>query len=186
MENIIENIKKEQSPEKEKPSFLYHGSPHKIEELEPRTKPRREKEEGKLIYATSKIEDASMFMAEGLGLTGHFVVDGESVPHAIIVSDRGEFLKRDRGGNIHILPGDGFKPSPHEGMSNEWASKERVKPVKVLEYNSALDAMLENGVQVYFVDEATYQQIRNAKDHGYSILKNLESENKRRSTNIKF
>jgi len=178
----------EKSPEKEKPPLLYHGSPHKVEELEPRTKPHREKEGAKFVYATSEISDASMFMAKrlGLGLTGHFIVEEEKVAYAIIVWNREEFLKKDKGGHIHILPSDKFEPSSYEGMSNEWVSKEDIKPIKTLEYDSALDAMLENEVQVYFVDEDLYQQIRRAEDHGYSILKSLESENKRRSINIKL
>lgn len=181
----MENLEKNQSPEKEKPPFLYHGSPHKIEELEPQTKPHREKEEGELVYATSELTDAIMFLQK-TDLTGHFIINNEKVAYVIVVGDREKFMERDRGGHVYVLPSDRFKPSPHKGMSNEWVSKESVKPVEVKEYNSALDAMIENGVQVYFLDKATYQQIRRAEDHGYSILKNLESENKRLNLNVKL
>lgn len=168
-----------------KPEFLYHGSPHRdIKELEPRTKLHREKEEGKLVFATSEIADASMFLYK-TALTGHFLVEGERIAYAVIVDDREEFLKKDKGGQIHVLPSETFESSPHSGMSNEWVSKESVKPTKVLEYDSALNTMLEYGVQVYFVDENTYQQIRNSKDHGYSIFQSLKSENQRRGMNIK-
>lgn len=178
-------MEKKQSPEKEKPPFLYHGSPYKIEELEPQTKPHREKEEGKLVYATSELTDAIMFLQK-TDLTGHFIINNEKIAYAIIVGDKEKFMERDKGGHIHILPSDKFKPSSHKGMSNEWVSNEGIKPVEVKEYNSALDAMLENGVQVYFVDEPTYQQIRRAEDHGYSILRSLESENKKRNVNVKL
>lgn len=181
----MENMEKKQSPEKEKPPFLYHGSPHKIEELEPQTKSHREKEEGKLVYATSEFTDAIMFLQK-TDLTGHFIIDNEKVAYAIIVGDKEKFVERDKGGHIHVLPSDKFKPSPHKGMSNEWVSKESIKPVEVREYDLALDAMLENGVQVYFVDETTYQQIRKAEDRGFSILKGLESENKKRNINVKL
>jgi hypothetical protein len=181
----MENTENKQSPKQEKPPFLYHGSPHKIKELEPRTKPHREKEEGKLVYATSELTDAIMFLQK-TALTGHFVVEGERVAYAVIVGNREKFIERDKGGHIHVLPSDTFETSPHRGMSNEWVSKEGVKPVEVIEHTSALDAMLENGVQVYFVDEATYQQIRRAEDHGYSILKSLESENQKRGVNVKL
>lgn len=181
----MENLDNQKSPEKkEKPEFFYHGSPHIIEELEPRTKPHREKEEGNLVFATSEIADAVMFLYK-TALTGHFLVDGKKVAYAVIVEDREEFLKKDKGGHIHILPGDTFEPSPHKGMSNEWVSKEGVKPSEVLEYDSALNTMLEFSVQVYFVDEATLQQIRTAKDHGYSIFQKLQSENQRRGINVK-
>jgi len=45
--------------------------------------------------------------------------------------------------------------------------------------------MLENGVQVYFVNNNIYKQIKESNDHGFSILENLESENQRMSINIK-
>jgi len=181
----MENLETQKSPErKEKPPFLYHGSPHKTEELQPRTKPHREKNEGKLVFATSEIADASMFLCK-TSLTGHALVNGEKVAYAIIAEDREEFLKKDKGGHIHVLPSDTFNPSPHSGMSNEWVSQEGVKPSKIIEYSSALDAMLEFGVQVYFVDENTYQQIRSSKDFGYSIFQSLQSENQKRGINVR-
>ena len=181
----MENLEDQKSPEKkEKPPFLYHGSPHRIEELQPRTKPHREKEEGNLVFATSEVADASMFLYKA-ALTGHFLIEGKNVAFAVIVGSKEEFLKKDRGGHIHVLPNDTFQPSPHKGMSDEWVSKESVKPVKILEYDSALDAMLENGVQVYFVDNLTLQKIRDASDHGYSIFQSLESENQKRGINVK-
>lgn len=170
--------------QKEKPDFLYHGSPHRIEELEPRTKPHREKEEGKLVFATSETGDASMFLYK-TALTGHFMIKGERIGYTVIVEDKDEFLKNDKGGHIHVLLSETFEPTPHSGMSNEWVSKEGVKPEKVMEYDSALNAMIEYGIQVYFVDNDTYQKIRRAEDHGYSIFKNLQSENQLRGVNVK-
>jgi len=181
----MENLENQKSPEKkEKPLFFYHGSPHRIEELKPRTKPHREKEEGPLVFATPDIKDAAMFLRH-MSMTGHFMVNGEKIAYAIVAGTREEFLKNDDGGHIHVLPNDTFEPSPHEGMSNEWVSKVSVKPVKVIEYGSGLDAMLEYGVQVYFVDNPTLQKIRDAQDHGYAILQNMQSENQRRGINIK-
>ncbi len=181
----MENLENQKSPKKkEKPPFLYHGSSHRIDKLQPKTKPHREQEEGALVFATSEIEDAAMFLRP-MSMSGHFVVDREKVAYAIAVSTREEFLNNDNGGHIHVLPSNTFEPSPNRGMSNEWVSKVGVKPVKVLKYDSALDAMLENGVQVYFVDNSTLQKIRHASDHGYAILKGLESENQRRGVNVK-
>lgn len=48
-----------------------------------------------------------------------------------------------------------------------------------IEYPSVLDDVIDNGVQVYFVDEETYKKIEAAKDHGLSIFGELESENQR-------
>lgn len=168
-----------------KPQFLYHGSPNRIEQLEPRTKPHREKEEGKLVYATSELTDAIMFL-QRTAMTGQFLVRGEKVVYAIIVSNREEFIEKDIGGYLHILPSKTFEPSPYKGMPNEWVSKDAVQPTEVIKYLSALDTMIENGIQVYFVDQDMLQQIRDTVDHGYDIFKKLESENKRRGVNIKF
>lgn len=181
----MENLEEKQSSDKEKPSFLYHGSPHRIEELIPKTKPHREKEEGELVYATSEFTDAIMFLQK-TNLTGHCIINNEKVAYAIIVGDREEFIKKDNGGHVHVLSSDKFKPSPHKGMLNEWVSAESVKPLEIKEYDSALNAMLEAGVQVYFLDEAKYSEIRKTGSHGYALLKNLESENKKRNINIKI
>ena len=93
MDNQEKNLE-----EKEKPPFLYHGSPHEIEELEPKTKPHREKEDGKLIHASQDMAIASMFMAKDVIRTG-VMFDG--TPYAIIFSDREEFIKNDNGGHIY-------------------------------------------------------------------------------------
>ena len=44
--------------------------------------------------------------------------------------------------------------------------------------------MLENKVQVYFIDQETYKKIQESDDDGLSILKNLESENQKTGINV--
>ena len=66
----------------------------------------------------------------------------------------------------------------------EWISRQSVKPIKALHYPCALDAMLENGVQVFFVGKDTFRAIRAAEDHGLIILRSLTSENQLRSINV--
>ena len=180
----MENPENNASERKEKPPVLNHGSFDRSEELEPRTKPHREKEEGKLIFATPHLEDAVMFLQKA-AMSGHLLIKGERIAYALIVDSREDFEKRDKGGHVYVLPSDTFEPSPHKGMSDEWVSKEAVQPLNVLEYPSALEAMIENGVQVYFVDLDTYRRIRAAEDHGYSIYQSLQSENQRRGVNVK-
>jgi len=63
----------------------------------------------------------------------------------------------------------------------EWTSREPVKPLSETEHPSALDAMIENGVQVYFVDKKTFDEIAAADDHGRQLLASLRSENMRRA-----
>ena len=179
-------MEKKQLPEKEKPPFLYHGSLHgEIEEFEPRVSKGSGEKYGELIYASPDLATASIFMAE---------VKGEwsagrlgDISYVLIPVPRDEFIENDKGGHIYVLPSDTFSTEAGRGMGEyEWASTERVKPVKNLEYHSALDAMLENGIQVYFIDKETHKQIKESKDHGYSILKGLNSENKQRGINVKF
>jgi hypothetical protein len=45
--------------------------------------------------------------------------------------------------------------------------------------------MIENAVQVYFVDREMFTEISSADDHGRSILIGLISENQRRGVNIR-
>lgn len=172
-------------PSKEKPPFLYHGSPHKgIEEFEPRISKGTGEEFGAMVYATPDLATASAFLAEVKKewSAGRF---GDTF-YVLIPFPREEFIKNDKGGHIYVLPSDTFESDPKRGLGEyEWASKTSVKPTKKIEYPSALDAMLENGVQVYFVDDNTYKQIKESNDHGFSILKNIESENQKRGTNIK-
>lgn len=170
---------------KEKPKTLYHGSRHKnIEELEPRRKSHRDPEEGELIFATQDLALATIFMASGLCPTdsGRF----GNTPYVIFRESREKFIENDYGGHIYILPSDTFTTDRNKGLGTyEWTSQKKVKPLDKIEFTSALDAMLENGVQVYFADEEIFRSILDASDHGYSILKSLESENKRRTINVK-
>ena len=167
----------------EKPAILYHGSPHSdIEELEPRSKSHRDPKEGPLVFASPDLATASIFLLDGVSESGFF----NNVPYAIIVGPREEFVKKDHGGHIYVLPGDTFINDPNKGLGKyEWTSKEKVKPKEVIEYKSSLDATIENGIQVYFISETIYDDIQNSEDHGLKILSDLESENQRRGMNVK-
>ncbi len=183
-ENPLEDkIKQGIEHELEKPPLLYHGSPHKnIQELQPKRKTVRDPEEGEVLFATQDLAFATLFMIPLRGLTcGRF----NKIPYVCIESSKEEFIRNDTGGHVYVVPSDSFSCDSHKGLSKyEWTSKNPVKPVAKIEYPSTLDALIENGVQVYFVDTSTLQQIREAPDHGHSILKNTESENKFRNKNI--
>lgn len=182
----MENPEKNQSSEKEKPSILYHGSPRgEIEEFESRVSKGSGEKYGAFVYASPDLATASIFMigVEGGWLTGRL----GDVPYVLIPMPRDEFIKNDRGGYVYVLPSDTFNTEADRGLLQyEWASKEKVKPVQKLEYSSALDTMLENGIQVYFVDKDTYQKFKESKDHGHSKLIKIDSENKRRNINVKL
>ena len=60
----------------------------------------------------------------------------------------------------------------------EWISTKSVKPTEKEEYESGLEAMLENRVEVYFVDKDTFKRINESEDYGFEILKTLTPKNK--------
>ena len=90
--------------ESTKPAILYHGSPHgEIEELGPRRESMRDPEEGPVLFATQDLAVATVFMFKskhwGSGQFG-------DIPYAWIVETREEFIKKDKGGHIYVLPSD--------------------------------------------------------------------------------
>lgn len=177
------NNQEKNPEEKEKPPFLYHGSRHgALEELEPMAKSIRDKDEGPVVFATPDLALATIFMTGEGKASGKF----GDVSYVVINCSRDEFIKNDNGGHIYVLSSDTFQSDPNKGLGiYEWISNEKVKPLKKIEYPSTLDAMIDNNVQVYFVDEKTYEKIESSDDHGLSILLSLESENQKRGINVR-
>lgn len=176
------NPENQESRDKEKPAVFYHASTNKdIQEVEPRRRSYRDSNEGPVVFAAPDKALASIFL-----LPARYSGKFNGIPYAVITDPREDFLNKDKGGRIYTLPGDTFGNDPAKGLgTEEWTSKERIKPTESVEYESALDAALEQGVQVYFVDEATNQAIKESNDHGLSILEGIKSENQRRNINIK-
>lgn len=87
---------------------------------------------------------------------------------------------------MYSVSSDAFEYDQNKGMGElEWTSRKAVKPLSERRYPSALDAMIDNGVQVFFVDKKTFDDVNNSDDHGYDILVGLASENMQRGTNVK-
>lgn len=168
-----------------KPKFLYHGSPHKnLDQLKPQNRLLHRAEEDKLIYATPDIALASVFLASGKAHIGCGKFG--KVWYIWIIADRNKFIKNDSGGHIYVLPSETFKVNQKSVFSEEeYVSTVPVKPNKVIEFTSSIDALVENDVQVYFISQEIYEQVQKSKDHGYLIFCNLESENQRRGVNVK-
>jgi len=167
----------------EKPARVYHGSANKeISRFEPRAKKVRDREEGPVVFATSDKRMASVFivgMDDSWGNSGMH----NGIPY-VVISDRDRFTKLDQGGAIYHLPGDTFSADPSKGLGEiELTSPESVEPVHREDHTSALEAMLEHGVQVYFVDKQTYEAYKRAPHESLELLRSLESENKRRGIN---
>ena len=181
----MEKINKKES--KERPEVLYVSAQTKgIKELIPMSGRNRGGNEGPVIFSTPDKALASVFLVEGHNDRWMQIGYFSDIPYVAICMDREEFIKRDNGGVVYIVPSDSFDYDPNLGMGDrEWTSRESVKPIEEKLYPSALDAMIDNGVNVYFVDKQTFDIIKVADDHGLSILLSLTSENQKRGKVIK-
>lgn len=184
MKNSAEGNKIES---KEKPEILYIGTQTKgIKEFTPRKGNYRDENEGPVIFSTPDKALASVFTVEGHNDSWIKIGYYRDILVVVICMDREEFIKRDNGGVIYEVPSDTFDYNPNLGMGEkEWTSSEPVKPTAEISHQSTLDTMIDNGVQVYFVDKKTFNAIWDADDHGKEIVYGLISENSRRAKNIK-
>ena len=188
MANIIEgeNIGEEQIEAEraiEKPPVLYHGSSNTdIEVLEPQRRSYRHPHEGSRVFATPDLALATIFMSQSGKHSGYF----EDVPYVVIVEDRETFIEKDGGGVIYVLPAEDFSCKPDKGLGvYEWTCEINVTPKEKIQYPSVLDAMIEKGIQVYFVGQGTEEKIANSNDYGLTVLQQLESENQKRGINFR-
>ncbi|MDQ5943592.1 MAG: hypothetical protein QG675_360 [Patescibacteria group bacterium] len=166
-----------------KPSVLYHASPNrKIEIFEPRAEHVRDPLEGPVVFATPDIAYASCFIVESDD--SWVQISGFNNVRVVVISDRTRFEREDQGGAIYELPSDTFVNEIRGGAKDEWTSREAVKPITKNVFDSGLDAMLKYAVQVYFVDQETFDHINIADDHGIAILRTLKSENQERNINV--
>lgn len=159
-------------PRPEKPSVLYHASKNpNISAFEPRLGKVRDENEGAQVFATPSKAMASIFMVEtDDSWTQSGAIDG--VPY-IVISDKERFTQLDTGGTIYSLPSNSFDTDLDKGLGElEYTSKEAVVPENAEHFSSALKAMLDNGVKVYFVDKETFIPIQNAADPA-ELINNL-------------
>lgn len=183
MEGPTRNREGQNFEQKEKPSVLYIAAQTSgLQELTPGEGRNRGEDEGAVIFATPNKELASIFLVEDHNDNWMQIGYFSGVPYVAICMSKDEFLERDHGGTMYEVPSDTFNFDPNLGMGDkEWTSREPVRPISETNFPSALDAMIENGVNVYFVDQATFDAMNNADDHGFSILLSLTSENKLRN-----
>ncbi|XLQ19753.1 MAG: hypothetical protein ACKUBY_04130 [Candidatus Moraniibacteriota bacterium] len=189
-EELADNFEHEKIIEKqfEKPQKLYRGMSKKnIQEFDPSlNKKYRDGNEGSVIFATPDKAFASMFlvpeMNDGWTNKGKF---GDV--YYIVIGSEEHFRKFDNGGSIYEIDNfDDFYCDEKKGMGDcEWVSRDSVKPSSEELVESALDTMIENGVQVYFVDKEVFIKIHDSSDHGLTVLQNMQSENQKQGKNIK-
>lgn len=168
----------------QKPKYLYHASQNSdIDVLEPRAESVRDPSEGPVVFATANLLYVTMFLVNS---DDSWTVQGKfGGTFYKVISDKNRFLEADKGGTIYTLPNDTFYCDLEKGMGKEeWVSKEAVEPIKKQYYHSGIEAMIDSGVQVYFVDKQTFQKIRQAEDQGLSILQSIQSENQKLNKNV--
>ena len=163
----------------EKPPVLFHASTkNDIETFEPRAETKPAPEDGPAIFATHDKAYATAFLTKWDDSWVQLSKFNETV--VMIISDHDRFVEADKGGTLYEMPSENFENAPLGENHLEWKSVEKIKPTKATAFTSALDTMIENGVQVYFVSADEFKKIKSATNQGLSILKELQSENQLR------
>lgn len=158
-----------------KPKFLYHASSrNNLKVIEPRatTLPSGFKK-GPVVFATHNFTCATQFLvphddtwANGGAFGGDFF---------FIISDERRFEKKDKGGSVYLVSSKGFE----KYNRREWYRKKSVKTISSVSFKSGLEAMIIQGVQVYFVDRNKYEKYQNDPEKSFMMLNKLVSENEK-------
>ncbi len=165
---------------------LYNASLHKdLELIEPqRTLSRptytgKDKYIGDYVFATKDKRLAAMYLATK-GLATLLETEAE-FSYIVICSDQAGYIANDKGGAIYELPTDKFSETPQEGLTEyELVSADPIKPLGKIVYEKSLDAMLEHGITVYFVNQKTFDGLMPVGSDKYrAILDLLPSYNAR-------
>lgn len=139
----------------EKPPVLYHGSGNRnIEIFEPRENTRqKDKEKKEFVFATDSLMKALpyMFKSEERDFS-YSSGQRNGVVTAVFPLSEQELRNKDKGGAVYELPSDYFE----EGDGYEWASENPVEVSNKIEFDSTVDAMIENGIKVYCLSQKDY------------------------------
>ncbi len=165
------------------PAVLYHASPlSELEELTPQSKTIRDANEGPVVFATPDLAYATMFLVP---TDDSWVIIGvHNNLYYIAISDRDAFLNLDKGGAIYSLPVDNFYCDlAKSGREKEWVCKASVRPLNKTTVTSSLYAMMEHGVQVFFVSKSTFDHMYSHPEKAVTFLTDSVSENKRTGIN---
>jgi hypothetical protein len=158
-----------------KAKYLYHASPvQNLKTIEPRalTVPQ-DFVDAPCVFATDNFAFATMFLVPHDDSWANGGAFGSNL--FFVVSDKDRYLETDYGGSVYLVLSKKFKNYNRK----EWFSCDPVKTHGSVNYSSGLTAMIVSGVQVYFTDKETYDEIQNAPDHGMTKLNSLISENEK-------
>lgn len=154
-----------------KPTELYHGSPRgDIEEFIPKISSGSGEAAGPQVYASQDRLIATIFTCNLRGIRWGVRMIGTTL-HVSIVLTREEFMERDTGGYIYVLPSDSFVSDSSIGLGeDEWASPVPVKPLRKIRIESSLNAMLESSVKVYFVTLDQYLKMISMQNEEFDMF----------------
>lgn len=128
---------------------------------------------GDFVFATSNKAYAAMYLApKGRAM---LLNTFHGVPSLVVSGSVEEFLNADKGGAIYEIPPDSFADTPQTELANtELVSSVPVVPLRKEIFDTSLQALRQMNVPVYFVDDALFDTIKDADDHGRAVLQGLE------------
>ena len=159
----------------EKPPVLYHGSGNRnIKVFEPRENTRQKDGEKKeFVFATDSFVKALPYMFKNESRDFSYSSGQRNgVITAVFPLSEQDLRIRDEGGAVYELSGDEFE----EGDGYEWASEKPTNPLNKIEFDSTVDAMIENGVKVYCLSQKDYEDYLslNSGEDRFSFLQNFK------------
>ena len=137
------------------PNALFHGSTFtNIDIIKPKSVGSRCK--GKpIVFATHQIALASLFMLNHEGKFACGRLPNDEIFY--LTDDKRRCIMEDHEGAIYVVPASSFFCEAYISLGvDEWISYAAIKPLSRFVFPSALDAILDFGVKVYFVDGHTY------------------------------
>ena len=159
------------------PNTLFHGSMHKdIEIIKPKTLGTRCKGRP-IVFASHHIALASLFMLKHHGKFACGRLPDGNIFY--ITDNKRQCILDDQPGAIYVVPAESFFCEAHVSLGvDEWISYGAIKPLAKFVFQSALDAILDFGVKVYFVDSTTYARywrLSSSNDEWSAFFKPLAS-----------
>lgn len=162
-----------------RPEFLYRGTPNRNAQ---QFIPKETVGSRVVVTATAHKEAATQFVVPNEELPIKMVcIEGI---YYYLCADKEAFLRLDKGGAIHTVSVTGFEPVPQIG-ADIWINPNPVTSISYEEVSSGLEAMIDAGVQVYFVSPEVLQKFKTFSNERREILQGLISENMRLKKNVK-
>jgi len=155
----------------DKPEFMYHASSElDVQEFEPRNDYPRYKGEDNLVFATPYKEVAAMFLVPKSIPT---IISKYGETYAVFINGSEEDLSlNDKSGAIYTLPSKTFETNTEIGMGDtEWVSKQPVKPISKTIYKLSVEALRENHVHLFFLNNDVFARVQADPANGLKIVK---------------